>query len=131
MVDPQTLRALKDNLSESRADGSTTLREFGRMLGRAIGRQPYSRSYVHQLLHGDKPITPPVERAACVLMLSAAALDGDGLADPMPTFEGEPIEKMRAARAAGVGWQELYVGDAAVREFVDALMNRIVRSFNR
>ena len=104
-----------------------TLREFGRMLGRAIGRQPYSRSYVHQLLHGDKPITPPVERAARVLMLGAAALDEDGLADPMPTFEGEPVEKMKAARAAGFGWQELYVRDAEVREFVDALMNRIVR----
>ena len=85
---------------------------------------------MHQLLHGDKPITPPVERAARVLMLGAAALDGDGLADPRPTFEGEPIEKMKAARAAGFGWHELYVRDAEVREFVDALMNRIVGSWN-
>ena len=127
MVDAQTLRALKDNLSESRTDGSMTLREFGRMLGRAIGRQPYSRSYVYQLLHEDRPITPPIERAARILRLGAAALDGPGLSEARPTFEGAPIGKLKEAHAAGVGWQEVYVRNTDVQRFVDALMSMIMR----
>ncbi len=127
MVDAQTLRNLRDRLSQGRAQGPITLRTLGRLLGRAIGRQPYSRSYVHQLLHGVKPITPPIEQAARVLMSVAEALDEGG----WTACEGRPLEKMRAARAAGVRWQDLYVSDAEVREFVNGLMDRMVRSQNR
>jgi hypothetical protein len=126
LVDAQTLRNLRDSLSQGRAKGSITLREFGQLLGRAIGRQPYSRSYVHQLLHGVRPITPRIEQATRVLMSTMETLDEGGWVDS----EGQPLEKMRAARAAGVRWEELYGTDAEVRGFVDGLMDCIVRSQN-
>jgi hypothetical protein len=127
LIDAQTLRNLRDRLSQGRADGPVTLREFGQPLGRTIGRQPYSRSYVCQLLHGVKPITPPIEQAARALMSTVETLDEGG----WTAREGQPLEKMRAARAAGVSWQELCGRDAEVRAFVDGLMDRIVRSQNR
>ena len=97
------------------------------MLGRAIGRQPYSRSYVFQLLHDVKPITPRVDHAARILMLGAAALDGRWLVDPMPIFEGGPIQKLQAAQEVGVSWQELYASDTGVRGFIDTLIDLITR----
>ncbi len=104
-----------------------TLREFGRMLGRAIGRKPYSRSYVYRLLRGEKPITPRIDRAARILMLGAAALGEERVTNPMPAFYGGPIEKMKAAQTANIEWQELYARDADVRRFVDTLVDMMIR----
>ena len=114
-------------LSESSPDGLLSLSNFGRMLGRAANRYPYSRSYVSKLLAGTKPITPQVARAVRVLMVSAAALDEKDWIDPLPTFEGEPIEKLKAARSSGVDWQDLYARDANVRAFIDTLIDFIAR----
>ena len=127
MITRKTLFDLRETLSESRGDGELSLSDFGRILGRAANRYPYSRSYVSKLLAGTKPITPQVARAVRVLMVSVAALDEKDWIDPLPTFEGEPIEKLKAARSSGVDWQDLYARDANVRTFVDTLIDLITK----
>lgn len=127
MIVPQTLQSLKDILAEQQGNGSVTLEALGQMLGNAIKRKPYSRSYVHHLLKGKKPITAQIDRAARILMLKTAAMSERPLTDPMPIFGNAPIEKLKAGQAAGVNWQELYVADADVRQFVDTLVGIIVR----
>ena len=127
MITRTSLISLREMLSESSPDGLLSLSNFGRMLGRAANRYPYSRSYVSKLLAGTKPITPQVARAVRVLMVSAAALDEKDWIDPLPTFEGEPIEKLKAARSSGVDWQDLYARDANVRAFIDTLIDFIAR----
>ena len=126
-VTRETLQALKDTLSENRAEGPLTLREFGEMLGKAAGRRPYHKSYVWKLLRGEDEISAQVEHAARVLMLGAAALEERSWIDPLPHLEGGPIDKLKGAQASGVGWQKLYAADADVRRFVDVLMDVIVR----
>jgi hypothetical protein len=97
------------------------------MLGRAIGRKPYSKSYVHELLNGKRPITDRIDRAARILMLGAAALGEERVTDLMPAFDGSPIEKMKAAQKVGIEWQELYARDKEVRELVNTLVDLIIR----
>jgi len=127
MITRISLIGLRETLSESSGNGQLSLSDLGRMLGRAANRYPYSRSYVSKLLKGQKPITPQVARAVRVLMVSVAALDEKDWIDPMPGFEGGPIDKLRAARVEGVNWQDLYASDADVRAFVDTLVDVIVR----
>lgn len=127
MIDHITLQALKEALSEGRPDGSLTLREFGKILGRAVDRRAYSKSYVCRLLRGKEPISPRVGRAARVLMVGVAALDERSWMDPLPSFEGEPIKQLKEAREWGVGWWGLYVSNPEVRAFVDALVDIITR----
>lgn len=127
MITRMSLIGLRETLSESGDSGQLSLSDFGRMLGRAANRYPYSRSYVSKLLAGTKPITPQVARAVRVLMVSAAALEEKDWIDPLPRFEGGPIEKLKTARAEGIDWPELYARDANVREFVDTLVDVIVR----
>ncbi len=90
-------------------------------------RQAYTRSYVHRLLSGAKPITSRVARAAHILTMGLATLDEHDWTDPLPTFAGSPVEKLKAARGEGVAWTELYAQDADVREFVDMLIDLITR----
>ena len=127
MITRTSLISLREMLSESSPDGLLSLSNFGRMLGRAANRHPYSRSYVSKLLAGTKPITPQVARAVRVLMVNAAALEKKDWIDPLPTFEGGPIEKLKAARSSGVDWQDLYARDVNVRTFVDTLLDLIAR----
>ena len=127
MVTRVSLISLRETLSESGGSGEISLTDFGRMLGRAANRYPYSRSYVSKLLAGTKPITPQVARAARVLMVSVAALEKKDWIDPLPGFTGGPIDKLKQARAEGVSWQDLYATNAGVRAFVDTLVDVIVR----
>jgi len=127
MITRISLIGLRETLSESNGNGQVSLSDFGRMLGKAANRYPYSRSYVSKLLKGQKPITSQVARAARVLMVSAAALDEKDWIDPLPTFDGGPVARLKAARADGIDWPELYAQDACVREFVDTLVDVIVR----
>lgn len=127
MITRQSLLGLRETLSRSAPHGELSLSDFGRMLGRAADRYPYSRSYVSKLLAGTKPITPQVARAVRVLMVSAAALEEKDGVDPGPTFRGEPVNKLKSARSSGVDWQGLYVQDPEVRAFVDALIDLITR----
>ena len=127
MIVPQTLQTLKDILAEQQSNGSMTLEAFGQMLGNAIKRKPYSRSYLHHLLKGKKPITAQIDRAARILMLNAASMSERPLTDPMPIFDNGPIGKLKAAQAEGVNWQELYVADVGVRAFVDVLIEVLLR----
>jgi len=122
-----SLIGLRETLSESGGNGQLSLSDFGRMLGRAANRYPYSRSYVSKLLAGTKPITPQVARAVRVLMVSTAALEEKDWIDPLPRFEGGPVERLKVARAEGVDWQGLYAADANVKMFVDALIDIITR----
>ena len=122
-----SLKELRETLSQSGDMDGMSLSDFGRLLGKAANRYPYSRSYVSKLLAGTKPITPQVARGARVLMVSAAALEEKDWIDPLPRFEGGPIEKLKAARADGVEWQELYATNADVRAFVDTLVDVVVR----
>lgn len=127
MLTCETFQSLKDALSERLGEGPLSLREFGKILGRAVDRRPYTKSYMSELLRGKKVITPRVEKAARILLLGVAGLDDARLTDPMPRFEGGPVARMQAARARGVKWQELYVGDQDVRAFVDTLVELILR----
>jgi hypothetical protein len=127
MITRNALINLRETLSESSGNGQLSLADFGRILGKAAGRYPYSRSYVSKLLRGAKPITPQVARAARVLMVSAAALEVKDWIDPLPSFDGGPIDKLKAARAEGVDWQDLYATSADVRAFVDTLVDVICR----
>lgn len=121
------LQSLRNVLSERLEGGPLTLKEFGRLLGGAVERKPYSKAYVHALLNGNRPIIGQVARAARVLMVGGAGLDERDWVDLLPTFEGGPVGKLKAARAEGVPWAELYAGDADVRAFVDALIDLITR----
>ena len=58
MLSHETFQSLREVLAKDRADGCLSLREFGKLLGQAAGRWPYSKSYVSQLLRGKLPITP-------------------------------------------------------------------------
>ena len=127
MITRDTLRDLLETLSCSRPDGPLSLQEFGEMLGKAAGRYRYSRSYMSHLLRGTFPITPRIAQAARILMLGVAAIDDRPWTDPFPTFSGSPVEKLKQAKEAEVPWQELYVQDANVRVFVDALIDLITR----
>lgn len=127
MIDSVTLLALKEALAKQQPNEALTLQEFGKILGQAVGKAGYSRSYVCQLLKGQKVITPRVEKAARILLLGVAGLDDAQLTDPMPRFEGGPLARMHAARAQGVSWQELYASDPDVRAFVDTLIELILR----
>lgn len=127
MITRTSLIGLRETLSESDDNGQLSLSDFGRMLGRAANRFPYSRSYVSKLLAGTKPITPTVARAVRVLMVSVAALEEKDWIDPAPTFEGGPVERLKAARAEGIDWQDLYATNGDVRQFVDALVDIITR----
>jgi len=122
-----TLQSLRNALSEGLEGNPLTLKEFGCLLGGAVERKPYSKSYVHALLSGNRPIIGQVERAARVLMVGLAALNERSWIDPLPTFEGAPVEQLKRARESGVSWQDLYARDAAVRAFVDALLEMISR----
>lgn len=123
----KTLQMLREALSDGRVDGPLSLREFGEMLGCAVGRQAYGKGYVSKLLRGKEPVTSRVARAARILIVGVAALNEWDWVDPLPTFEGGPIEKLKAARAEGIPWAELYAGDVNVREFVDTLVDLITR----
>lgn len=127
MVTVNSLSGLLETLSESAPDGKLSLTDFGRMLGQATNRPPYSRSYISKLLAGTKPITEQVARGARVLMVSAAALEEKDWIAPIPDFQGGPIDKLREARAEGVEWQDLYATDTDVRLFIDTLVDVIVR----
>jgi len=127
MITPNTLSDLVETLSQRAPDGKLSLTDFGQMLGKAANRYPYSRSYVSKLLAGTKPITPQVARAARAIMVSVAALDEKDWIDPLPSFTGGPIDKLKAAQAEGVSWQDLYATNADVRAFVDALIDFIIR----
>jgi len=127
MITRQSLLDLRETLSRSAPHAELSLSDFGRMLGRAADRYPYSRSYVSKLLAGTKPITPQVARAVRVLMVSAAVLEEKDWVDPGPTFRGEPVNKLKSARSSGADWQGLYVQDPEVRAFVDALIDLIAR----
>lgn len=122
-----SLFELRETLSQSGGNEHLSLADFGRMLGKAAGRYPYSRSYVSKLLQGTKPITEQVARGARVLMVSVAALEEKDWIDPIPDFQGGPIDKLKQARAEGVEWQDLYATNADVRAFVDTLVDVIVR----
>ena len=123
----KTLQVLKEALSDGHVGGPLSLRDFGEMLGRAADRPAYGKGYVSKLLRGIEPITPKVTRAARILMVGVAGLDERDWVDPLPSFKGGPVEKLKAARSAGVAWAELYAGDANVREFVDTLVDLIAR----
>jgi len=126
MITPESLQLLRERLSDEGGDGAVSLAQFGKLLGGAIGRYPYSRSYVSKLLAGKAVITPRIAEAAQALMVYAAVQKANGGSEGRPSFDGQPIEKMKAAEAQGIGWQELYAQDAGVRQFVDALMNVIL-----
>jgi hypothetical protein len=125
VITRQSLLDLRETLSRSAPHAELSLSDFGRMLGRAADRYPYSRSYVSKLLAGTKPITPQVARAVRVLMVSAAVLEEREEMGSGPTFRGEPVNKLKSARSSGADWQGLYVQDAEVRAFVDALIDLI------
>jgi len=127
LIDSSSLLALKEALAKQQPSGALTLQEFGKLLGRAVGRHRFSRSYVCQLLHGQKVITPRVEQAVRILLLGMAGLEDVRLTDPMPSFEGGPVARMQAGKAEGIGWQELYVSNQDVRGFVDTLIELILR----
>lgn len=127
MITRDMLRELLETLSQSRSDGRLSLREFGKMLGKAAGRYPYSRSYISHLLRGTFPITPQIARATRVLMLGVAGIDDRPWSDPFPVFSGSPVEKLKQAKEAEIPWQEVYVQDAHVRSFVDTLIDLITR----
>lgn len=127
MITRDMLCDLLETLSCSRPDGRLSLREFGEMLGKAAGRYPYSRSYISHLLRGTFPITPRVAEAARILMLGVAGIDNRPWSDPFPVFSGSPVEKLMQAKKAEIPWQEMYVQDANVRSFVDALVDLITR----
>jgi len=127
MVTRELLLELLETLSQSRADGPVSRAEFGQMLGKAGGRYLYSRSYVSKLLHGKVPITPQIEYAARILMIGMAGMGERIWSDPFPIFQGGPVSKLQQAKETGVRWQEIYVQDAQVRSFVDALIDLIIR----
>jgi len=122
-----TLQSLRNALSEGLEGHPLTLKELGCLLGGAVERKPYSKSYVHALLNGNKPIIGQVERAARVLMVGLAALDERDWIDPLPTFKGGPIAQLKAARESGLSWQDLYTSNPDVRVFVDSLLDIITR----
>lgn len=97
------------------------------MLGWAVNQQPYGKSYGSRLLCGKLPITPRVERAARILLSGMEATDERCMGGSTPIFESEPIEKLEGARAGTLGWQELYASNAKVREFVDTLIDIIIK----
>lgn len=97
------------------------------MLGRAADRHPYSKSYISRLVRAKMPITPRVDHAARILMVSLAGLQERAWIDPLPTFEGGPVEQLKRARESGVSWQDVYARDADVRTFVDTLVEIISR----
>ena len=123
----QNLQALRTALSAGRVDGLLPLRAFGKMLGRAVDRRPYNKGWVSKLLRGKEPVTDRIARAAHILTIGLATLDEHDWTDPLPTFDGGPVEKLKAARGEGVAWTELYAQDADVREFVDMLIELITR----
>ena len=127
MLTCEALQALKEALSEGRAAGPLSLREFGEMLGGAVGHQAYGKGYVSKLLRGKTPISPRVAKAARVLMVGLAGLEERAWIDPLPTFDGAPVEQLKRASESGVSWQDLYARDAGVRAFVDALLEMISR----
>jgi len=127
MITPETLSNLREALSQNEYGRRISLTEFGRMLGRAANRYPYSRSYVSKLLAGTKPITPQVARACRVLMVSAAALDEKEWVKPLPTFDGGPVAMLKAGKESGIAWQDLYATNADVRAFVDTLVDVVTR----
>ena len=81
----------------------------------------------NEAFHLQSHCTPEVARAVRVLMVSAAALEEKDWIDPLPIFEGGPVERLKAAHAEGIDWPELYADDANVRKFVDALVDVITR----
>jgi hypothetical protein len=127
MITVNILSDLVETLSQSAPDGKLSLTDFGRLLGQAAGRPPYSRSYISKLLAGTKPVTDQVARGARALMVSVAALEEKDWIDPIPEFQGRPIDKLRQARESGLHWQDLYATNADVRLFIDTLVDVIVR----
>ncbi len=122
----EKLQALREALSAGR-DGLLPLRPFGKMLGLAVGRPPYHKGWVSRLLRGKKPITDRVARAAHILAMGLATLDEHDWRDPLPTFQGSPVDKLKAAQHEEMHWTELYAQDADIREFVDMLIDLITR----
>lgn len=122
----EKLQALRKALSAGR-DGLLPLRPFGKLLGAAVGGRPYSKGWVSRLLRGKKPITDRVARAAHILTMGIAALDEHDWRDPLPTFQGGPVEKLKAAQGEEMHWTELYAQDQDIREFVDTLIELITR----
>lgn len=127
IMTPKGLQRLRRAISENRGNGPITLREFGKLLGEAIGRRPYDKSTVCKWLNGTAPISARGAKAARIMAVGLAGFDGAVVGDPMPRFEGGPVARLKAGRDEGVDWQTLYVSDANVRNFIDTLVELICR----